>query len=64
MPHEYDDPITRLAIDTAVDLAIWLYHEHRFAPFEDLVMEAVDATFCLCVTGAADARYGSYVPCA
>jgi len=62
MPHEYDDPITRLAIDTAVDLAIQLYHERRTAPFEDLVKEAVDAAFCLCVTGAADASTGCRSP--
>lgn len=62
MPHEYDDPITRLAIDAAVGLAIRLYHERPIAPFEDLVMEAVDATFCLCVTGAADASTGRTSP--
>ena len=62
MPYEYDGPITRLAIDTAVDLATRLYHERRAAPFEDLVKEAVDAAFCLCVTGAADASTGRTSP--
>lgn len=62
MPHEYDDPITRLAIDTAVNLAIRLHEEPRIAPFEDLVTEAVDAAFCLCVTGAADASTGRTSP--
>ena len=32
MPHEYDDPITVLAIDTAVNLAIRLQSERHAVP--------------------------------
>ncbi|MGH7043826.1 MAG: hypothetical protein ACREFY_17100 [Acetobacteraceae bacterium] len=62
MSHEYDDPVTRSAVDTAVDLALQLHSVRKQVPFEVLVREAVDAAFCLCVTGAADASVGGRSP--
>jgi hypothetical protein len=55
MSHEYDDPITALAIDAAVSAALQLHGQMRAVPLDEIAREAVDATFCHCVTRAADA---------
>jgi hypothetical protein len=55
MTHEYDDPVTNATIERAVRLAVSLRSRRQSAPLDELVTEAVDATFCTCVTSAADA---------
>jgi hypothetical protein len=55
MTHEYADPITNEAIRRAVRLAVSLRSERLSASIDELATEAVDATFCTCVTSAADA---------
>ena len=55
MTHEYDDPVTNSTIERAVRLAVSLRSQRQSAPLDELVTEAVDATFCTCVTSAADA---------
>jgi hypothetical protein len=55
MSHEYDDPITALAIDTAVSMALRLHAQRRAVPLDEVAREAVDAAFCSCVTLPADA---------
>jgi hypothetical protein len=62
MPNEYDDPITLLAIEAAMDLAIRLHCENRSAPLDEIARKSVDATFCHCVTRAADASIGQASP--
>lgn len=54
MTHEYADPITNEAIRRAVRLAVSLRSERLSASIDELATEAVDATFCTCVTSAAD----------
>jgi hypothetical protein len=55
MTHEYADPVTNEAIRRAVRLAVSLRSERQSASLDELATEAVDATFCTCVTSAADA---------
>jgi hypothetical protein len=55
LTHEYDDPITNDAIEGAVRLAVSLRSQRQSASPTELATEAVDATFCTCVTSAADA---------
>jgi hypothetical protein len=55
MTHEYDEPITNDAIEDAVRLAVSLRSQRQSASPGELATEAVDATFCSCVTSAADA---------
>jgi hypothetical protein len=55
MTHEYADPVTNEAIRRAVRLAVSLRSERQSASLDELAAEAVDATFCTCVTSAADA---------
>ena len=55
MTHEYDDAITNGAIEGAVRLAVSLRSQRQSASPGELATEAVDATFCTCVTSAADA---------
>lgn len=62
MPHEYDDPITVLAIEAAVNLAMRLQSERHAVPLGEVAREAVDAAFCHCVTRAADASIGQTSP--
>lgn len=62
MSHEYDDPITALAIDTAVSAAILLHAQNQAVPLDDVVKQAVDVAFCHCVTRAADASIGHTSP--
>lgn len=62
MPHEYDDAITHALIETAVGIAIRLHGERGDVPFGELVHEAVETAFCLCVTKVADASIGRPSP--
>lgn len=62
MPHEYDDPVTNEAIEEAVALTVTLISGGRSAPIDELATEAVDAVFCTCVTGAADATANGPAP--
>ena len=55
MTHEYDDPVTEEAIETAVQLTVRMRSERRSASIEELAQEAVDTVFCTCATTAADA---------
>lgn len=62
MSHEYDDPVTKEAIEAAVALTVELRSGGRVAPIDDLATEAVDTVFCSCVTGAADASANGRAP--
>ena len=62
MSHEYDDPITALAIDAAVSMALRLHAQRRAVPLDEFAREAVDAAFCSCVTLPADASIGRTSP--
>lgn len=62
MPHEYDDPVTREALEAAVALTIDLRARRGPAPLSELAAEAVDVVFCTCVTGAADAATHGHAP--
>lgn len=62
MSHEYDDPVTALAIGTAVSMALRLLAQRRAVPLDEIAREAVDAAFCHCVTRAADASIGHTSP--
>jgi hypothetical protein len=55
MSHEYDDPVTNDAIEAAVAMTVTLVSSGRSIPIDELASEAVDAVFCSCVTGSADA---------
>lgn len=55
MSHEYDDPITVLAISTAVGTVLRLLAQRRAVPLDKVVREAVDAAFCSCVILPGDA---------
>jgi len=62
MSHEYDDPVTALAIGTAVSMALRLLAQRRAVPLDEIAREAVDAAFCHCVTRAVDASIGHTSP--
>jgi len=62
MPYEYGDPITTLAVDTAVSAVLRLRAQGRVVPLDEIAREAVDAAFCHCVTRAADASIGHASP--
>ena len=62
MPHEYDDAVTPTLLETAVGITVRLHGERGDTPFRDLVYEAVETAFCLCVTTVADASIGSRSP--
>ena len=62
MSHEYDDPITALAISMAVGTALRLLAQMRDVPLDKIVREAVDAAFCPCVTLPGDAGSGRTSP--
>jgi hypothetical protein len=62
MSHEYDDPITASAINTAVSMALRLLAQRRAVPLDEIAEEAVDAAFCSCVTVSADASIGRTSP--
>lgn len=62
MSHEYDDPITALAIDTAVSIALRLHAQKPAVPLDNVATEAVEVAFCHCVTRAADASIGHTSP--
>ena len=62
MSHEYDDPITALAIGTAVSTVLRLLAQRRDVPLDEIAREAVDAAFCSCVTLPGDASSGQTSP--
>jgi len=62
MSHEYDDPITALAISTAVSAALRLHTQRRAVPLDEVARKAVDVAFCSCVTQSADASIGRTSP--
>ncbi|HTM95191.1 MAG TPA: hypothetical protein VL100_05165 [Croceibacterium sp.] len=54
MPHEYDDPISTEAIETAVRMARDLARGQPEIALETHVAEAVTRTFCSCSTAIED----------
>ena len=62
MSHEYDDPITPLAIAMAVHAALRLHARRPAIPLDEASKDAVDEVFCSCVTRAADASTGHASP--
>jgi len=62
MSHEYDDPITALAIGTAVSTVLRLLAQRRDVPLDKAVRKAVGEAFCSCVTLPGDAGSGRTSP--
>jgi hypothetical protein len=54
MTHEYGDPISAEAIETAAELALHLRAQSPEMELRDLVEEAVRRSFCACVLEIAD----------